>query len=248
MVQRNLELFIFTKFKEHHPNFLAGAVSHDDKPDFRVQGSDGILGIEITKFYSQPANTGIYPRQQCESDKQKILRSAKERFDRSSSPSVNAFVYFDSNFKCMSSQVGPIAERLSGLASQTVATHAGRKLWRREEVAVEGIHSIEIDSPFLRTSYWRAPYSGFVPTVKHSQIQAILTEKSNRSQVYRRNCNRLWLVIFMDRFDPASFALMPDDFASSVFVHAFDAAFLFFYDYVDRQKPPIPLRGSKKTS
>jgi len=55
-------------------------------------------------------------------------------------------------------------------------------------------------------------------------------------------CDKTWLVIVMNRFDPASFSLISEATLENKYSHSFDAAFLYFFDYSDLQKSPFVLQ------
>jgi hypothetical protein len=84
----------------------------------------------------------------------------------------------------------------------------------------------------------------FVPTLNPQQIQEILDGKNSRCAAYRNKCDKIWLVIVMNRFSASSFAMIPDGIAEHEYAHKFDAAFFFFYDYDHQQKPPLLLEKS----
>ncbi len=94
-------------------------------------------------------------------------------------------------------------------------------------------------------SYWNAPLASFVPTVNPQQIQDILNEKNSRCADYRKKCDEVWLLIVVDRFKASSFSMIPEGITEHDYTHEFDAAYLFFYDYPDKQTPPFPLKKSR---
>jgi hypothetical protein len=91
-------------------------------------------------------------------------------------------------------------------------------------------------------SYWNAPLGSFVPTMSPQQIQNVLDGKNALCNEYRKKCDKTWLVIVMNRFDPASFSLISEATLENEYSNSFDAAFLFFFDYPDSQKPPFLLQ------
>jgi hypothetical protein len=60
-MNKESELFYLSKFQELCPSFPPGEIYPDERPDFRVRGANGDVGIEVTNFgYSRffVAHTG----------------------------------------------------------------------------------------------------------------------------------------------------------------------------------------------
>jgi hypothetical protein len=96
----------------------------------------------------------------------------------------------------------------------------------------------------LAKSYWNAPLASFVPKVNSQQIQNIFDGKNTRCDDYRKKCDKIWLIIVMDRFEPSSFSMIQEAILNHLYDRSFDSAFLFFYDYTNSQRPPFPLHKS----
>jgi len=151
-------------------------------------------------------------------------------------------VHFDLNFHCRKSEVQPIAERLVELAEQSLSSPTDEKIWRIDDIQLKGIHLLFVKKMKLAKSYWSAPLASFVPIVNPQQIQDIFDEKNAFCGDYRKKCDKIWLVIVMDRFEASSFSLIPETTLEHLYTHRFDSAFLFFYDYTHSQKPPFLLQ------
>jgi len=71
--------------------------------------------------------------------------------------------------------------------------------------------------------------------VAHHTKSSMFTGFLNRTVVknvlcadYRKKCDKIWLVIIMDRFKASSFSSIPDTTLEHSYTHNFDSAFLFF--------------------
>jgi len=244
VVSKESELFYLERFKENFSNFPQGDICPDESPDFLVKSGNGIIGVELTDFYRQVSSETPLPLQAREKVRQRIISQAKSIYDESGFAPVWAFAYFDGNFQCRASEIQSVAERLVQLAKCSLLEQENEKNWARDDIQINGIHSLSVKRSIMAKSYWRAPLATFVPEVKPQQLQKILDKKSALSEDYRRKCKKVWLVIVMDRFRASSFSLIPEGFAEHAFSHKFDSAFLFSHDYSDAQSPPILLRKS----
>lgn len=241
-MNKELEFLYLSRFQGLCPNFPRGEICPDEQPDFRVKGANGDVGIEVTDFYREMSSHIRPPLQARESARHKIKEKAKRIYDQKGLPSLYVHVHFDFGFHCEKSAVCAFAERLAHLAERSVREQKAHWIWRRDEIQLNGVHSLSIQRTKLAKSYWSAPLASFVPEVSPAQLQSILDKKSNLCAQYRKKCGKVWLVIVMNRFDPASFAVIPQRISDHPFAHDFDSVFLFCYDYVDEQKPPILLR------
>jgi hypothetical protein len=243
-VNKQSELFYLNKFKESFSDFPQGNISPDERPDFFVKAPNEIVGIEITGFYREPSSSTQHPLQQRESVRHKIITLAKSIYDNKGLPSVYVNVHFDLNFHCRKSEVQPIAERLAELAEQSLSNPKDEKIWRVYDIQLKGILLLFVKKMKLAKSYWSAPLASFVPTVNPQQIQDILDEKNTRCEDYRKKCDKIWLIIVMDRFEASSFSMIQETTLKHQYTHGFDSAFLFIYDYTDSQRPPFLLQKS----
>jgi len=240
-VNKELELFYLEKFKENLPDFPKGKIVSDESPDFLVKAPNEIVGIEITGFYRQTSSSTKPPLQQRQSVRHKIMALAKSSYDQKGLPPVFAGVHFDLNFHCRKSEIQPIAKRLVELAEQSSLDSTPERFWRRDDIQLNGIDLLSFKK-WKAESYWDAPLGSFVPTISPEQIQNIFDEKNALCNEYRMKCDKTWLVIVMNRFDPASFSLISEATLENKYSHSFDAAFLYFFDYSDLQKSPFVLQ------
>jgi hypothetical protein len=242
-VNKKSELFYSEKFKEIFPDFPKGQIVLDESPDFLVKTSCEIVGIEITGFYRQTSSSTNPPLQQRQSVRHKIVALAKSNYDQSGLPSVFVGVHFNLNFHCPKSEIQMISERLVNLAEKSLSNSVEEKIWRRDDIQLKGIDLLSVKKVnYLTKSHWSVPLASFVPTVDPQQIQDILDDKSVLWSEYRKKCDKIWLVIVMNRFDPASFSMISEAALENEYSYNFDSAFLFFYDYTHLQKPPFILR------
>ncbi|HEY5346478.1 MAG TPA: hypothetical protein VIK62_09060 [Verrucomicrobiae bacterium] len=241
-MNKQLELFYLNKFKESFSNFPHGNIFPDEKPDFLIKDANEIVGVEITGFYRETASKTQRPLQQREGLRNRIIALAKSIYDGKELPSVYVTIQFDLNFYCGKSEVQRIAERFADLTEQSLSNLAEGKVWKIYDIQLKGVHSLSVEKREWQKSDWTAPLVSFLPTANPQQIQEILDEKNILCEVYRKKCNKIWLVIIMDRFKSSSFSLIPEMVSEHFYTHNFDSAFLFLYDHNHPRKPPILLK------
>jgi hypothetical protein len=242
LMSKDSELFYLNKFKENLPAFPQGQIAVTESPDFLIKTARGTTGVEFTNYFRQMSSEAQHPLQARERVRRRIIDRAKAIYDSSAFSPVSVWVHFDFNFHCRTSEVEVFAERLVQLAQSSQLPQAHEKHWMRDEIKLNGVHSLDVRRSTMPKSYWSAPLVSFVPRMNVQQIQLILDKKTALCEAYRKKCDEALLVIVMDRFRASSFSQLPEGTEDHAFSHGFDFAFLFFYDYSDLQKSPILLR------
>jgi hypothetical protein len=244
--QKQKEFFYLNKFKENFTDFPASIICLDERPDFSVKSANEIIGIEVTDFFREKASDTKFPLQQRLEVRNKIINLAKSIYDNKGLPSVYVNVHFDFNFNCRESAVQPMAKRLVELVEQSLPNLIVEKLWRTYDIQLKDVQLLSVGKRESEKSDWSAPFASFLPATNPQQIQEILDRKNTRCEDYRKKCNKIWLVIMMDRFQAPSFSLIPETVSEHLYAHNFDSAFLFLYDCDNLQKPPFLLQKHKK--
>jgi len=239
-VNKESERLYFDKFKELSPNFPPGKICSEERPDFLVKAENATIGIEITKYYREISSEGHPALQQRESARRKIIAQAKYNYDLTNLAPMHVHVFFDFNFHCSQREIHTYATRLAHLAERSAQENKDN--WWRDEVQLNGVHSMDVKRTTLAKSFWSAPLGSFVPEVSCPQLQTILDKKNALCADYRKKCDEVWLVIAIDRLQPASFARIPEGIQDHPFAHDFDSAFLFFRDYDGDKTAPILMR------
>jgi hypothetical protein len=244
-VNKESELFYLERFKENLPSFPQGIISPDERPDFLVKTSNGIVGIEITHFFRE-TKQGTQPLlQQREDLWRKIIQSAKSLYDKNGFPPAWIKIYFPPNFYCEKAKLQLVAEKIVRLVELHLSepTNNPDEIWSADDIRQTGIRLIFCHKmKKLADSNWSTSPIGFVPQMIPSQIQEILDGKNVLCGEYLKKCDKIWLAIIVNRFAHSMFSLIPETILEHSYAHRFDSAFLFLYDYVDSQKPPFLLQ------
>ncbi len=241
-MNKETERFYLDEFKKNYPHFPDGSICPDERPDFLIKCRDEVIGIEVTKIFRDMAGTSQSPLQQREAVRNKIMQKAKEVADQRGLLNAYVFVHFDLNFCCKNSEIADMASKLVLIAEQKFQRSDSLEFIRPHEIEIAGIAGLSIQKT-KGSSFWKNPLASFVPTIRSQQLQTILDEKSALTGDYRKKCNKVWLVIVMDRFIASSYSLIPDEIDKIYYKHNFDSAFLFCYTRYDEQKPPYLLQN-----
>jgi hypothetical protein len=170
-MSKGSEHFYLDKFKNNLPAFPQGEIAADESPDFLIKTAAGTTGIEFTDFFRQMSSEAHHPLQAREGVRRRIIERAKAIYDGSGFSPISAWVHFDFNFHCRPAEVEDFAERLVQLAQSSRLARAQEKHLWRDEIMLNGVHSVDIKGPMMAKSHWRAPLVSFVPTMKLRQLQ-----------------------------------------------------------------------------
>jgi len=241
-VNKESEFFYLEEFKENFADFPEGMICVDEKPDFVIKTGSKFLGVEITHYYREKSSETKSPLQQKLATRRKIVDLAKSIYDAKKLPPLYVHVHFGLHFYCSEREVQASAEKIVRVVEQALSKTSDEVFCRRDEIPLAGIDLITVKKKLKGINIWTAPFGSFVPFVSLQRIQEMLDEKNSRCEKYREKCDFVWLVVVMDRFQPSSFSLIPDEVLESFYNYSFDSAFLFFYDYNHSQKPPFVLQ------
>lgn len=240
-MNKTAEQFYLEEFRRNLSAFPSGAICPDERPDFLIKSTGRIVGVEVTKYFRDMANAALTPLQQREAVRRKIMKEANSIADKRGYLQAYVFVHFDLNFFCRSSKISATATELVQLAERRFQNGEDDTFVRRHEIDIPGVAGLSIKRIKSLKSYWEAPLASFVPTVNPQQLQDILNQKNSLCGEYKKKCDEIWLLIVMDRFDAASYSLIPAEISHYAYAHDFDSAFLFCYERDDEQKPPYLL-------
>jgi hypothetical protein len=244
--KKEIELFYLTQFNEFLPTFPKGKIISGERPDFLIESANETLGIEITRLFRETP-PGRKSLQEQESLVAQIVKTARAAFEAKGLPPAWVTIHFDFNFNRSRRDIQPTANAISNLVAVNFPSGdeaVDIRRWTNEDIFPLGIDLISVHRLKRSSGHWHAPHGSFVPKVEPLQIQKILNNKSPRVQIYRKKCDRIWLVMIVDRFTSSMFSLIPEETLEHSYSHQFDSAFLFFYDRTDSQKPPFLLQKS----
>ena len=84
-----MESEYFKSFRYFEPEIQSGSTTHDDSPDFRVNVSDRVVGVEVTRLFKPEG------RQDVESTQERILEEACRRAQEQELPPAQVTLFFN---------------------------------------------------------------------------------------------------------------------------------------------------------
>ena len=93
MSKKQQERSFVEKARQLYPSFPPGTLIDHEEPDFLIgQGSDR-LGIKVTQLFHQQ-QAAPFPRRQVEDFHQKVMRRARELYEKEGLQPVDVLAYF----------------------------------------------------------------------------------------------------------------------------------------------------------
>lgn len=190
---------------------------HDDNPDFLAEREGRTIGIEHTELFKRrgiqqdkPAPRRSVFSYDCPKEldgiQRRIVRDARELYVDQGNPPVSVRVWFNTTMqhtKLATGRSKAIAAELSQLVADWVRENPGHldgQLRRGDTIPIEEIAVLAIRRGGLG---WSKEGPSWVRAPSVSELQAIVTEKDARYDVYRRRCDECWLLITADWRNPA---------------------------------------------
>jgi hypothetical protein len=215
-----MECEYFKSFRYLEPEVRFGNITHSDSPDFRVDMSDRVIGVEVIQLFKRQSGRDV------ESTQDRILEKSCQRAQERRIPPAHVTLFFTIR--------GP----LDGAARSRIADAVVRVI--AEQMPADG-KSVEleqapgqpreVDLILINRVHCRAPgrwswleFSTFERDVA-GIIQERIASKAQRLSTYLEHCSECWLLLVADSFR-ASGKLAFDDNCQ---LHGFDSPFARTY-------------------
>lgn len=197
---KRIEREHFRKFQTGFPALPAGAITHDDTPDFLIRTESGVLGIEHTRLF-QPTPAGQPVLQEQESLRRRVTERVTELLRASDDVlRVQVFLTFSVGARLRKSDIARVAGEIFHIvkdrapkAHRRVRTTQFDMVGPKPPEPVEEIDMMGLPAP-------GRPHCGmadaaFTPGPGISVIQQVLDRKASRIAACRRRCQELWLLM-----------------------------------------------------
>lgn len=230
LTKKDIERWHLSRFQEAYPDFPSGVVHPDERPDFRVEGSDTI-GIEMTQLF-RDAPEGTQPMREIEQLRKMITERAAGCFRAAGGPHLDVFVSFSENVRLTRALVPSVAERLAALVQLKLPEPDQYVFieydWLNRDIVPDEILSVRI-ARFSHTdrSVWQPSNGGYIPDIEPGHIQAAIRRKVSNLATYRRTCEEVWLVIVADGFGISSTFSLTDVAQQHTYSSPFDRTIYF---------------------
>jgi hypothetical protein len=184
-----------------------------------------VLGIELTGLFQKPA-PGQSPLREQESLREQITTMAKAQYDAMGAPPLHVSVHFADHPPVRKSDVRLLADKVVNLALRHTPPVGGRSHeeydWVNREYFPEQISAVMVFRPEARReSFWSTPSAGYLPKLSSVDVQAEIDGKDPRVSDYRRQCDRVWLVLCSHGEGLSSYV----ELAEEAYAHAYSTQF-----------------------
>lgn len=227
--QKNEEIFYLDRFRTASGLLPNADVELHEVPDFLIQTSSEIVGLEITKYYI-PTPPNARPRQEQESLRRQVLRKASALHAPSASGPIRVSAHFNGCVPIRKSQISDLAKKIV-----SIVLNYRLSPWERVEVQWEDglstlpeLAALSISGyPSDMKSEWVGPDGNYLSSVTQEEIQKIVNGKTSRIPRYAKEVASKWLLIVMDGFAISSTAQVTPELTAHQFQGRFNRLFLF---------------------
>jgi hypothetical protein len=213
-------------------------LEHDDKPDFLIEHSEEILGIEHTQLFkvTKHPSKGCAP-QEIEVFMQHIVDSAR-KYCEEDIPPLYVNVYFNSHQIVPKNRASEI-KRISQLLAEIVKKwHYDNPSKRYQILELESTSEIStIISHISITRYhhhhWTAEGAASVQNITVGIIQSCIDKKNPLYEKYLKKCDECWLLIVVDVFKNSQSFEIGGEISNNKFESKFER--IYFMDASHRR-------------
>lgn len=229
--KEQFERLAFAVLRQHEPDLPTGQERHEDNPDFRIETSSGVLGIEVTEVDhsgSQPYEAQRRISEECD----RIISLAKTLASEKGMPQLNCTVTFAADANPKKKHAAELSQRLVEVVCCNLPTDdLGYIILNALDGLPPLITSALVTLPqFGKPGIWQPSVSHFVDEDCVDAFQSTINRKNRKLAHYSASCHSCWLVLAstwsMGMLEPGPRTL------ATCFTSAFDR--LYFADISGR--------------
>lgn len=215
------------RFRVNFQEFPAGKLTLAEHPDFLLETSNEIIGIEHTRYIR--GDLGAQ-----ENVENIALWLASQHYAHRGFPLVEVQVFWNFHEKPSKGTLPQFVPMLSEL----VARHLP---WPGDETTIRYPHwawrqlpreivSLTISRRrVMQKNFWVSVRSGVVPELTPADFYEIIGKKESKLSYYRQNCAQVWLLIVANGFEPSTHCDLAPEIESFRFETNFDRVFFLHY-------------------
>ena len=229
MQKKEIEDHWLRRFKESFPGFPEGQIVPGEGPDFIVQTEEGPIGVELTRCFRAPDRGSVLREQ--ESLCERIRKKAEEEYEKRGYPRAAVAVHFNTRYHFTKHEVDALALALADLAFRDLTKEHKSPSVQEYDGIIEEEELPEFVTrvgarpmPGLPRSFFSPVMGGFIPHLLREEVQAVIDQKNQKVEVYRKKCSKVWLLIVAEGM-PSSMFDVPPGFDKTVFRTDFDRVF-----------------------
>lgn len=220
-MNKNAERYYVEQLQKHYPGYLPeGSPRDSEEPDFLLDHEGTVVGLEVTQLFK--AGSAPFPEKEVIAFQRKAVSRAGEMY-RQLHP--DRPIYFSAYFHndVPMSDLEACARTLADLAfTSDRGTH-------RQHMTSPKWLSVWTVIPEAQTRFV-ANGSSDGALVTHPWMQAEIERKNRKVATYRKNADRVVLLLVSSLGDLQSTVYAPRDFASWQFQFDFDEVLFLFED------------------
>lgn len=226
------ETQVLSRFRESCAGFPNGTIERaaPPAPDFIIANGARRIGVEITQSFWDVRDQGSHSKEKQARWDTALLAAQKEWQRREHRP-VTVDVMWNAlhhNPPAREPAVRNLACRLVDALTQLRPTGAGPKLVSRRDpdgvLLPAEVLNLVIDP---EAGEWTTGWVGSIPRLQGQHVQAAVDRKEPKLPSYRKHCDEVWLLIWIDWSVPGSSYVSPPRIEPSDFrlATAFDRVF-----------------------
>jgi hypothetical protein len=212
-----MECEYFHSFKHFEPEIRSGRITHGERPDFRVDVSDRVIGVEVTQLFKPRSGRHI------ESAQERILEEACQRAEEQKLPPAHVFLFFNLRRSLDSAARSQIADAVVRVVAEQMPLDGGSV-----ELERAAGQPREVDLILINRVHCRAPGRwevGLEFAADERDVTSVVREriasKAERLSSYLESCSECWLLLVADSFRTSGKLAFDDSCQSHVFVSPF---------------------------
>jgi len=230
-----LERRFLDSFKAACTFFPYGTIRKGDpkkkEPDFIVENENEKLGIEMARLYRDD-DKYIFGVQRQAPLQERVVTEAKTLFEKTSKYRFRVFVSFQERSEIKSNDVQQLASYLSEIVLKELENRlptpdypiqiGSSYLYRHKEV----FFSIYID--WFSDGSWKRNNVNKVELLNEDLLYNLIKRKESKYEKGNYSaCNKVWLLLCMDYFDPAMEQCIPGNTCFAIKSSNFDKILLY---------------------
>lgn len=227
--KKQFQLYHLNNFKNSCRFFPQGKIIESEKLDFLIRDGAKILGIEHTVIYEEKNAYGVIPKEQ-DSLKNAVLHSAQEIYKAKYKDPLLISVLFDERIKLGRKKVNELGKIIAEIAAYNSKIDFGRMFCINDnnaELPDEILEIILHKFESTKSVNVNNPKCVWVKTLGPNELKNRIFKKETLITEYRSECDEIWLLMVVDKFDPASIFDVSEDAKNYIYETAFDKLFLF---------------------
>lgn len=243
--KKSRERTLLKELRPKVPGFPQGEITDSEGPDFLVRGEDGeTVGIELVDYVRGQSENGS-PLRQDESLRARILTEAKSRFE-SEDEALSLEVHFSwfPRVHLKKDFITSLASQITTLVRTNIPPNV------HDMVCIDAREFPKPLNRYLRriilvrlhettSSHWSSVGAGWI-AVSLEEIQSLINAKGQKLADYRKNCDKVWLVIVADGKSISSQVDLPADIHKFPIETDFDE--IIFWDRCEAKVVPLNLQ------